>query len=62
MSTTPRFLGIGIALGLAAGLLVGVGLTAPGRAAATTPSAAPIPPQSGHRVRSRRDGQRAHGE
>lgn len=44
MSTTPRFLGIGIAIGLAAGLLVGVGLTEPSRAAATTPSAAPIPP------------------
>jgi hypothetical protein len=41
MSTTPRLLGIGAALGLAAGLLVGVGLTQPGRAAATTPIAAP---------------------
>ncbi len=41
MSTTARFLGLGIALGLAAGMLVGVGLTPPGRAAATTPSAAP---------------------
>ena len=50
MSTTPRFLGIGIAIGLAAGLLVGVGLTAPGRAAATTPSAAQIPPPGGTAV------------
>ncbi|MGO9179072.1 MAG: SIMPL domain-containing protein [Candidatus Limnocylindrales bacterium] len=41
MSTTSRFLGIGAALGLAVGLLVGVGLTQPGRAAATTPTAAP---------------------
>ena len=50
MSTTPRFLGIGIALGLVAGLLVGVGLTAPGRAAATTPSDAQIPPSGGSAV------------
>ena len=42
MSNPSRFLGIGVALGLAAGLLVGVGLTGPGRAAAVTPSAAPI--------------------
>jgi hypothetical protein len=42
MSTTSRFLGVGVALGLAAGLLVGIGLTGPGRAAAATPSTAPI--------------------
>ena len=47
MSTTSRFLGVGIALGLAAGLLVGVGLTQPGRAAATTPSTAPAVPSAG---------------
>jgi hypothetical protein len=41
MSTTSRFLGLGVVLGLAAGLLVGVGLTQPGRASATTPTAAP---------------------
>jgi Protein of unknown function (DUF541) len=41
MSATSRFLGMGIALGLAAGLLVGAGLAQPGRAAATTPSTAP---------------------
>jgi hypothetical protein len=33
---------MGVALGLAAGLLVGVGLSGPGRAAAATPSTAPI--------------------
>ncbi|MBF6605907.1 MAG: SIMPL domain-containing protein [Chloroflexi bacterium] len=47
MSSTPRILGIGIALGLAAGLLVGVGLTAPARTAAISPSAAPIMPSGG---------------
>jgi hypothetical protein len=41
MSIPSRFLGVGVALGLAAGLLVGIGLTGPGRAAAATPSAAP---------------------
>jgi hypothetical protein len=41
MSIRSRFLGVGVALGLAAGLLVGVGLTQPGRAAAAAPSAAP---------------------
>jgi len=41
MSTAPRFLGVGVALGLAAGLLVGVGLTQTGRAAAAEPSTAP---------------------
>jgi len=41
MSTPSRFLGIGVALGLAAGLLVGVGLTGPGQAAAATPSTVP---------------------
>jgi len=41
MSTTSRFLGVGVALGLAAGLLVGMGLTQPGRATASTPTAAP---------------------
>jgi hypothetical protein len=40
MSTARRFLGVGAVLGLAAGLLVGVGLTQPGRAAAATPSTA----------------------
>jgi len=39
MSSTRRFLGLGIVFGLAAGLLIGVGLTQPGRAAATDPSA-----------------------
>ena len=47
MSTTSRFLGMGIALGLAGGLLVGVGLAQPGRAAATTPSTPPTAPPSG---------------
>jgi Protein of unknown function (DUF541) len=47
MSTPSRFLGIGVALGLAAGLLVGAGLTQPGRAAAAAPSAAPSAPSSG---------------
>ena len=47
MSTPSRFLGVGVALGLAAGLLVGVGLTGPGRAVAATPSAAPSVPSSG---------------
>ena len=41
MSSTPRFLGLGVVLGLVAGLLVGVGLTQPGRATAATPVAAP---------------------
>jgi len=47
MSTAPRFLSVGVVLGLAAGLLVGVVLAQPGRAAATTPSAAPSLPSSG---------------
>jgi hypothetical protein len=42
MSIRSQFLGVGVALGLAAGLLVGVGLTQPSRAAAATPSTAPI--------------------
>jgi hypothetical protein len=42
MSIPSRFLGIGVALTIAAGLLVGMGLTGPGRAAAATPSTAPI--------------------
>ena len=50
MSITSRFLGLGIALGLVAGLLVGVGLTQPGRATATTPSAAPTLPAAGAAV------------
>ena len=50
MSSTSRFLGVGIALGLAAGLLVGVGLTQPGRAAATTPSTGPSVPSTGTAV------------
>lgn len=50
MSTTPRLLGIGIALGLTSGLLLGVGLTAPGRAAATSPSADQIRPSGGTSV------------
>jgi hypothetical protein len=41
MSTAPRILGIGVVLGLAAGLLVGIGLTQPGRAAAASPSPFP---------------------
>jgi Protein of unknown function (DUF541) len=41
MTTPSRFLDVGVALGLAAGLLVGVSLTGPGRAAAAGPSAAP---------------------
>ena len=41
MTTASRFLGVGVVLGLAAGLLVGMGLTQPGRAAAAAPSAAP---------------------
>ncbi|MGO9180231.1 MAG: SIMPL domain-containing protein [Candidatus Limnocylindrales bacterium] len=41
MSTTSRFLGLGVVLGLAVGLVAGVGLIQPGRATATTPSAAP---------------------
>ena len=47
MSTRSRLLGVGVALGLAAGLLVGVGLTGPGRAAAAAPSVAPGVPSSG---------------
>lgn len=46
MSTAPRFIGVGVAFGLAAGVLVSVGLTGPGRAAAAAPSAAPSPPAS----------------
>jgi len=46
MSTPSRFLGVGVALGLAAGLLVGAGLTGPGRATAATPSAAPSVPSA----------------
>jgi Protein of unknown function (DUF541) len=41
MSNPSRFLGVGVALGLAAGSLVGMGLTGPGRAAAAAPSVAP---------------------
>ena len=47
MSSPSRFLAIGAALGLAAGLLPGVGLTQPGRAAAATPSATPNVPSGG---------------
>jgi Protein of unknown function (DUF541) len=47
MTTPSRFLGVGVALGLAAGLLVGAGLTQPGRAAAAAPSASPTGPSSG---------------
>jgi hypothetical protein len=50
MSATSRFLGAGIAFGLAAGLLVGVGLAQPGRAAATTPSAPPTAQSGGAAV------------
>jgi hypothetical protein len=46
MSTKSRFLGIGVAIGLVVGSLVGVGLTQPGRASATSPSAAPNIPSS----------------
>ena len=41
MFTPSRILGLGVAFGLAAGLLVGAGLTGPGRADAAAPSAAP---------------------
>jgi hypothetical protein len=41
MSSAPRYLGLGITLGLAAGLLVGVSLLPPGRATAASPSAVP---------------------
>jgi hypothetical protein len=44
MCTPSRFLGVGVALGLAAGLLVGAGLTQTGRAAAAAPSVAPSSP------------------
>ncbi len=47
MSTSSRFLAVGAALGLAAGMLIGLSLTQPGRAAAATPSAAPSLPSSG---------------
>ena len=47
MSPASRFLGVGVVLGLAAGLLVGAGLSQPGRAAAAAPSAAPTVPSSG---------------
>jgi len=47
MPSTARFLGVGVALGLTAGLLFGLGVTQPGRAAAATPSAAPNMPSSG---------------
>jgi len=47
MSIASRFLGVGVALGLGAGLLVGVGLSQPGRAAAAAPSAAPSVPSDG---------------
>jgi hypothetical protein len=47
MSRTSRFLAVGVALGLAGGLLLGVGLTQPGRAAAAIPLAAPSQPSSG---------------
>jgi hypothetical protein len=43
MTTRSRFLGVGVALGLAAGLLVGAGLAGPGQAAAAAPSTAPTP-------------------
>jgi Protein of unknown function (DUF541) len=41
MSSTSRFLSVGVTLGLAVGLILGVGLTQPGRATAATPSASP---------------------
>jgi hypothetical protein len=47
MSMRSRILGVGVALGLAAGLLVGAGLAGPGRAAAAVPSAAPGGASSG---------------
>lgn len=46
MSSRSRFLGVAVALGLAAGLIVGVSLGQPGRAAAAAPSAAPAVPSS----------------
>lgn len=47
MSSGSRLLGMGVVFGLAAGLLVGAGLTLPGRAAAASPSTAPSTPPSG---------------
>jgi hypothetical protein len=47
MSTKSRFLGMGIVIGLLVGSLVGIGLTQPGRATATSPSAAPNTPSGG---------------
>jgi hypothetical protein len=47
MSTPSRFLGVGVALGLATALVVGAGLTQAGRAAAAAPSVAPRVPSSG---------------
>lgn len=47
MSSTSRFLGVGAAAGLAASLLLGLGVTQLGRAAAATPSATPNMPSSG---------------
>lgn len=41
MSTTPRYLALGLVLGLTGGLLSGVAIGEPGRVAATSPSAAP---------------------
>ena len=47
MSTQSRFLGVGVAVAIAAVLIVGVSLTGPGRASAAGPSAAPNAPSSG---------------
>jgi hypothetical protein len=47
MSTKSRFLGMGVVIGLVVGSLVGLGLTQPGRATATSPSAAPNSPSGG---------------
>ena len=47
MSPASRFLSVGVVLGVAAGLLAGVALTQPGRAAAAAPSAPPSLTSSG---------------
>ncbi|MGO9180137.1 MAG: SIMPL domain-containing protein [Candidatus Limnocylindrales bacterium] len=47
MSTTSRLLGVGVFLGLAGGLLLGVGLMQPGPVAAVAASAAPDAPSAG---------------
>lgn len=53
MSTSSRFVGLGVAVGLAAALVVGVSLTGPRLAAAAGPSAAPSVPSSGVAIGAR---------